>query len=535
MSQSKLIRLFAGFLMLGMFATACGQKSGVGLATGPAGGTATTGGAAGDTAVAGSTFLDANGDGIDDATGVGAGDFVPTDPGFIDPGTGEVLPPEDPAAGGAPPPDAGGGDPPADGAPAGGGGGGPAPAPGGPAPGQPPPAQPGPGQPAAQPAPAPAAAPPPQAAGNTTGITDKEIVIGIHSPLTGAAPIPQTSAQASATIYWNAIGPTIAGRKVRVILVDDKYNPASASQACQQLIQRDKVFILTGTGGTDQIAACSRIAQQAGVPYLSGGVTENPLRSYSTYFPFSQSYAQQGPLLVQWIKANIKPGVTNNVIPIIRTDTPNFDDGIAAFIKAAQAAGYTVQEKKLSKKPSASELTVAAQFIAQSGSNIAFPLMAPSDYLQVVKEPAVRNIQWVGIGLTKGLNTVANVACQSTANAYKAMFFSPWPGLNLADQLDPNFSKAVAAQQAPRDDFVWAGWGAGRLVHEAFKKAIASNQLTREGFIAALETPLKTGIYPDLNNTPQNHFSINQVHVLTADCGLKQFTSQPGDIFKTGF
>jgi hypothetical protein len=320
---------------------------------------------------------------------------------------------------------------------------------------------------------------------------------------------------------------------VQVFLRDDKYNPASATQVCQELVQRERVDVLSGTGGTDQIAACARVAEAAGIPYLSGGVTENPLRSYRTYFPYSMSYAQQAPLLVQWIIRNARP--PNNVIPIIRTDTPNFDDGIAAFIRAAQQAGFQVQERKLSKDPSPAELTQAAQFVAQSRSTIAFPLMAPADYLQVVAQPSVRSIRWVGVGLTMALNTVASTACRSTQNAYQAMFFNPWPGFNLANQIDANFGRAVQQQGAPNDDLVWSGWALGRTIHEIFKKAEATGDFSRANFIAQLETGVRSGIYPDMNHRPGNHFGINQVHVLRADCGAGEFRSQPDDLFKTGF
>ena len=37
---------------------------------------------------------------------------------------------------------------------------------------------------------------------DTAGVTDTEIVIGIHAPVTGASPIPQTSFDVGKDIYW---------------------------------------------------------------------------------------------------------------------------------------------------------------------------------------------------------------------------------------------------------------------------------------------------------------------------------------------
>ena len=37
---------------------------------------------------------------------------------------------------------------------------------------------------------------------DTAGVTDTEIVIGIHAPVTGASPIPQESFDVGKDIYW---------------------------------------------------------------------------------------------------------------------------------------------------------------------------------------------------------------------------------------------------------------------------------------------------------------------------------------------
>ena len=81
-------------------------------------------------------------------------------------------------------------------------------------------------------------------AANRTGVTDTEIVIGIHAPATGAG-APAPSFNAGKDVYFNFAGP-VNGRKVRVVFADDGYNPGQAVSACKKLVQVDHVFMLLG-------------------------------------------------------------------------------------------------------------------------------------------------------------------------------------------------------------------------------------------------------------------------------------------------
>ena len=315
---------------------------------------------------------------------------------------------------------------------------------------------------------------------------------------------------------------------MEVFFADDKYNPASASQVCSQLIQRDQVDILVGSGGTDQIAACARIAAQANIPYLSAGVTENPLNRLANYFAVSKSYAQQAPLLVQWITKNARPD--NNKIAVIRTDTPNFDDGINAFNTAAQQAGYEVVPFLLAKDPTPQQLAQVGAALQQQSLKVAFPLMAPLDWLEIVRQPGAVGVYWTGVGVTMGLNTVANIACKSPQ--FRGAFFSPWPALSSAGAVDPTFDTATRGQ----DDIVWSFWGLNKTIDQAFKKMEQSGgPFSRAAFAQAMIGGIDSGVYPKLNHTAQNHFGAETVNVLRSDCGNNAWKTQDDERFVSGF
>src|SRR4051812_14261389 len=179
-----------------------------------------------------------------------------------------------------------------------------------------------------------------QGAGDTTGVSSDTITVGVHGPVTGAAPFPATSFNQGKDVYFNFLNGKggIAGRKVKVVFEDDGYNPSQAVSVCKKLVQQDHAFMLIGLGGTDQIVACSQYAASAGVPYVSEGVAEQALSTLQNYFGLSMTYKAQGPLLAQYMKNVLH--VTR--VGMIRANTANFDDAHTAFLQAAQQLGLQV-------------------------------------------------------------------------------------------------------------------------------------------------------------------------------------------------
>lgn len=347
------------------------------------------------------------------------------------------------------------------------------------------------------------------AAGPVWGDT---ITLGIHAPITGAAPLPSTFAPASKLYpdYINAKG-GINGRKLDAVVVDDKYTPSTASQVCTEMIKQKNAFLVIGGGGTDQIQACARTSASFGVPYLSAGVTEVGLRSLKNYFAVSMSYPQQGPYLANFIKQ--KFGATPGNTAMVYSDTPNFEDAREAFVKTMG----NVKIYKLSRNPSQSELAGAARDMCASGMKVVYPLMAPTNWLFIAAQAKpLCNIQWSGVGLTMGLNTVARTGCEGNRPVDGATFFSPFPGIDKALSMDPEFAAAV--QGKTWDDIYVALWTTSKAIGEMLKAT--GKDLSRAKFVAQVENTknLTTGMAPVLSYSPNDHFGARQVHVLQADC-----------------
>src|SRR5256714_2570537 len=281
--------------------------------------------------------------------------------------------------------------------------------------------------------------------GNSPGVTDTSITIGIHAPVTGAAPVQESSFQAGTSLYWkygNNGGPVkINGREVHVVFQDDHYNPSYARQVCQQMAQQQHAFLLIGGAGTDQIKACAEYAQSLGIPYLSAGVTEEELNHFSTYFAVSATYPYQTGLLDNYIKHSYTSD--NSQVVMIAEDTPNFDDAVAQFQKDFPSAKVYRPAKNDDGSSMAANICAGPQSIYK----VVFPLVAPVYYLEMAKAASCHP-QYLGIGLST-IDQVASTGCAANRSTEGAQFFNPSPAWQNRNQFDPSFEKAIAAARNP--------------------------------------------------------------------------------------
>jgi branched-chain amino acid transport system substrate-binding protein len=345
--------------------------------------------------------------------------------------------------------------------------------------------------------------------GDATGVTATTITIGIHAPLTGAAPLKQTSFEKGKDLYWengnNGKPVTIFGRKVEVVFRDDQYNPSHARLVCQEMAEQEHAFLLIGGGGTDQIQACAQYAYSAGIPYLSAGVTEIGLRGLGNYFALSKSYPQQVPLLADYIRKKFRPA--GNSVAMVATNTANFDDAVQVFQQEFPQGAVFRPEKNDRGASMAGNLCTGPS----KRYDVVFPLTSPSYYLEMAGASKC-NPQYAGVGITMGLDQVANLGCQTGGSTRNAVFFSPAPAFADSNKYEPLFRKSGGS-----DDIMFLFWGLSKVLHQLFQKT--GENLTREAFIASTSNAtVKTGTYPDLRYTPQDHFGAQQVHVLKNVC-----------------
>jgi branched-chain amino acid transport system substrate-binding protein len=389
----------------------------------------------------------------------------------------------------------------------------------------PPPAPPpGPAEPA--PAPAPAPAPPREAFGgepDRTGVTDATIKIGIHAPVTGAAPFPQRAFEASNDLYWKFLAGKggVHGRNVQVVFRDDKYNPTSAVQACREMVEKEHVFLIIGFAGTDQISACARYAESVGVPYFSGGTTEDGLSGLSRYFAISQTYDQQSSTLVKLMKNRIK----KTKVAVVVIATPALNNTVKSITNEINKAGglQIVRSSRIGKYASDAELLSEAQQLRNSGAEIVYVIAAPIPFIKLATNAQAQAYHpvWVGPGTTNGFQVVAEAGCPSIDSA---KFLSPFPQLDAIDELDPDYKPAYRRYvgNSP-DDIGILMWGMNKTIHQMLEAT--GSDLSRQSLLKTVTSGrvFHSNVYPDVSYSDTIRFGARTAHLLEADCDARSW------------
>ena len=103
------------------------------------------------------------------------------------------------------------------------------------------------------------------------GVSKTEIVIGMHTDLSGPAASYGVSSSNAMRLKFDELNAQggVHGRKIRLIVEDHQYQVPRAVQAANKLINRDKIFLMAGALGTPMNNAVFPDQFKAGVPNLA--------------------------------------------------------------------------------------------------------------------------------------------------------------------------------------------------------------------------------------------------------------------------
>ncbi|MDO8703819.1 MAG: ABC transporter substrate-binding protein [Sulfuricaulis sp.] len=206
-----------------------------------------------------------------------------------------------------------------------------------------------------------------QALGQVQGVTDTEIVLGSHVDLSGplsSMGAPFRDGMIFATEEINA-GGGINGRKIRMQIEDNGYDPKKGILATQKLLTQDKVFAFVSTLGTAPSIASMPLALDRGIPFLFPGAA-----SEATYVPHHPlKFAITSPFSVQW-KAAVKYAyevLGKRRFGILYQDDETGQSIIRAVDEQLKVHGLTLVEKTSHKR---GEIDFASQVARLKVANV---------------------------------------------------------------------------------------------------------------------------------------------------------------------
>jgi ABC-type branched-subunit amino acid transport system substrate-binding protein len=139
------------------------------------------------------------------------------------------------------------------------------------------------------------------------GVTSSTITLGTTQPLTGPAAPGYSKISAAMTAYFDFVNASggVNGRKIKLIVDDDGYNPTNTATKTRELVLKDGVFAMVGALGTPTHTAVLDFLKQNKVPDLfvsSGSRSWNQVDKYPTTFGWQTDYTVEGKILGAYIK-----------------------------------------------------------------------------------------------------------------------------------------------------------------------------------------------------------------------------------------
>jgi branched-chain amino acid transport system substrate-binding protein len=252
------------------------------------------------------------------------------------------------------------------------------------------------------------------------------IKIGVTQPLTGAFAASGNYVAQGARIAEEEINKAggVLGKKIQLIIEDNKSNPTEAVATAEKLIVRDKVPVMMGAWSSTLTLAVMPKLEEYKVPMLvetssSGKITTSGNPYIFRISPTSQMEAKAFTPLVK--KMNIKKAdflSTNN------------DFGLGAakeFSEMAKAEGVQVGTME-TMDPKATDFSAQLAKIKASGSDTLFVTTAVEQATLILKQAKDQQVT-ARIITTGGSVSPDQLIAQAGAAAngsYHLVFFTPW-------------------------------------------------------------------------------------------------------------
>jgi branched-chain amino acid transport system substrate-binding protein len=246
------------------------------------------------------------------------------------------------------------------------------------------------------------------------GITKDQILIGSTFALSGpvAAAGQAADGARAAVAQVNAEG-GINGRKVKLLVENDQYDPTITVQQVKKLVGQDKVFALCCSVGTaNQLATRDYLTQQK-VPSLFLYTGAKDFAAQFSKYPYSisgvASYPTTGLAFGKYL-AGVKP---NAKVAVLMQNDAVGKDHLAGFQQTIQGTGIKIVSTQ-AFEVSIPTTAPLVDKLKQSGADTLFIISSPQGAAQAVKELKVLNwhpeLLVAGTGITSALFSTAGSA-----------------------------------------------------------------------------------------------------------------------------
>jgi branched-chain amino acid transport system substrate-binding protein len=344
----------------------------------------------------------------------------------------------------------------------------------------------------------------------TPGVTDTEIKLGTHFPLSqnpAAAYAPIAYGMDAFFDYINAQG-GIYGRKINFIISDDHYNPPDTVEVVKRMVEEDKVFAIVGGLGEATHNAVWKYLEENGVPdmFVTTGLEKWADPVVRARFAGNPDYVLEGTVLGRYIAQTYPNGKLGL---LLQNDEMGQDGekGLRAGIQGSDVEIVDV-EKYESVQPDVSAQT---QRLKNAGADVIAAYAIPPQAANMVKT-ARETLSWDVPIIVSGINCsdifIALAGAQDAEGIVSAVFGpqvynTDYPGVVKYQKVWAKYGNGD-----PLSNFAFYGMAMGEMMVHLLERAGAD--LTRDSFLDAAESECGfwcsncEGIAP-INMSPTDH------------------------------
>ena len=323
------------------------------------------------------------------------------------------------------------------------------------------------------------------------GVSSTEIKLGMTLPLTGTASLGYNKIPGAAKAYFDYLNANggINGRKVTLVVKDDRYVPTEAVAKTNELILKDKVMALLAPLGTANVKAVASSVNpgRRGIPVLfvnTGFSGFADKKKYPTTYTVLPSYIMEAKIMGQYIKENF----AGKKIGLLYQDDDFGTDALAGFKTAGVNFAVRVPYASGSQSATAAAGWITRFRAAEVDVVILFGVSSATSAMLGTAAQLRYAPQWM-LGSVGGDATTIRATGVPPAVLNGAIGFSPVPATtDMKDEYVKFFSDiyAKAVPGSPFDLNVLLGMNTAFMTAQALKAAGPSP--TRKSLINAINT-----------------------------------------------
>jgi ABC-type branched-subunit amino acid transport system substrate-binding protein len=323
------------------------------------------------------------------------------------------------------------------------------------------------------------------------GVTSTQIKLGMTVPMTGTASLGYNKIPGAAKAYFDYLNENggIYGRKITLVVKDDRYVPTEAVSKTNELILKDKVMALLSPLGTANVKAVASSVNPArrGIPVMfvnTGFSGFADAKKYPTTYAVLPSYVMEAKIMGQYINENF----AGKKIGLLYQDDDFGTDALAGFKTAGTNFAIKVPYASGSQAAATAAGWITKFKAAEVDVVILFGVTSASLYMLATAAQLKYAPQWM-IGSVGGDATTLKLAGVPAGVLYNAIGFSPVPATtDMKDEYVKLFSD-IYAKAVPGSAFdlnVLLGMNSAFMAAQALKAA--GQNPTRKSLLEAIDS-----------------------------------------------